>query len=155
MDACQGSYKTKPYDLRFFSAYYLLLRFLILLISATTESVFYVSLTTVVVIAGGTIFAVFQPYKIDKHNKFDVILMFTLLLFYTAFASTLIASNLDRSWSRTAVMFMIISIVHTFFVLAFLVLPQKLMDILMKVPSVLCMKKGDSSLSEISNMEER
>ena len=95
MDACQGSYKTKPHDLRFFSAYYLLLRFLILLTSANTEPAFYISVTTVVVIVGGNIFTIFQPYKNNWHNKLDIVIILTMVFFYTSCTGNAIASNFD------------------------------------------------------------
>ena len=88
MDAFQGSYKC---NLRFFSAYYLLLRFLILLTLAT-ESVFYLSSTAFLLIVSGIIFVAFQPYKISSHNKLDIAAIFTAVMFYTGIASYLIAS---------------------------------------------------------------
>ena len=39
MDAFQGCYKLEPYDVRYFSAYYLLLRVFILFLTATIRSI--------------------------------------------------------------------------------------------------------------------
>lgn len=71
MDAFQGSYKTEPYDLRYFSAYHLLLRFSLLFSTSYIVSSFFVQVSAFVLIISSFIFSVFQPYKNSSHNKVD------------------------------------------------------------------------------------
>lgn len=112
MDAFQGDYKS---NLRFFSAFYLLLRFLILL-TLITESVFFFSNSAFVLILGGIVFAAFQPYKISSHNRLDMIVIFTMVMFYTGIMSYLVAHMLDQHWrvlseTLVSVSFIIIAII--------------------------------------------
>ncbi len=119
MDAFQGGYKTRPYDLRIFSAYHLLLRFLILLTLAT-ESVFYLSSTAILLIVGGIVFAAFQPYKNSSHNKLTTIVLFTMVMFYTGISSSLIAEMLDPQWLTLSEALIVVSFI---FILAIAFVP--------------------------------
>lgn len=78
MDAFQGSYKTEPYDLRYFSAYYLLVRFILLFSMEEIASILYIPVMSVLMILFTVVFAAFQPYKNRSHNKIDIISMLLL-----------------------------------------------------------------------------
>ncbi len=162
MDVFQGRYKTQPYDLRYFSAYYFLLRFLILL-TLTTGSVFYLSSTSFLLIVGGIVFAVFQPYKNISHNKFDIIALFTMVMFYTSLASCLVASQMDRHWLTLSVIMIVVSVV---FLSAVALLPpvsfflsfRRMRSMIARVRSVACKQKTlrqDSSTSLLIDTLDR
>ena len=92
MDAFQRSYKTEPYNLKYFSAYYFLLRFLALLVMSTVASIFYFSVLAVLMIVAAVIFAIFQPYKINSHNKLDIVSLLLLALVYVSMGGNIISS---------------------------------------------------------------
>ena len=127
---------------RSFSAFYLLLRFLIYLAACSIASYFYVSITTLLIIVAVTIFVVFQPYKFDEYNRFDVIVMFSMALMYLAFLSTIVAASLDQYWFQTsriilgaALLFLSMIVLKPIF--SFLTSSQKLRPLFMKVKTVL------------------
>lgn len=102
MDAFQGSYKTHPHDLRYFSAYYLFVRYLLLQLISTIQSLYFVPVILLVMVLSIIVFTVFQPYKKNSHNKLDIIAMATMALVYTAFVSNIISSFLDVTWLHTS-----------------------------------------------------
>ena len=73
MDAFQGSYKIEPYDLRYFSAFYLLLRFLFLIITELMPSSVVIPTLAITMLLSALIFALFQPYKKSSQNRLDII----------------------------------------------------------------------------------
>ena len=84
MDTFQGCYRTHPRDLRYFSAFYLLLRVFLLVqwyifFSDTTE---YTS--GILSLAGAAAIAVFQPYKVKAHNKVDVVLLLLMATYFNS-----------------------------------------------------------------------
>lgn len=102
MDAFQGSYRTEPWDLRCFSAYYLLLRFLLLFVAEYIVSRFSVPVSAFVMLLSVFIFTLFQPYKNLSHNRVDIALMLLLSLFYVGFTADIIGSSIDYQWLSTA-----------------------------------------------------
>ncbi len=98
MDAFQGSYKTEPYDLRYFSAYYLLFRFALLLLSSIIKSLFFVPATLLLMLLGTATFSVIQPYKNRLHNQIDIIALSLLALFYSAYSADVFASYINFRW---------------------------------------------------------
>ena len=102
MDAFQGSYRIEPYDLRYFSGFYILLRFLIVFTSMTTGSIFYMPLTATILILGALPFLMFEPYKNRLHNKLDIFLILFLALVFVEFVTNFITYLLDPLWLPTA-----------------------------------------------------
>ncbi len=84
MDAFQGIYRTNPVDLRYFSAYYLLIRFILQFLSAYFQSFFILSITTVVLIISSIVFVVVKPYKNMLHNQIDILCWLLLTLSYAS-----------------------------------------------------------------------
>ena len=101
MDAFQGCYKIEPYDLRYFSAFHLLLRFLLLLLIAILRTPFLFPAAACLMLAASMIFALFRPYRNDFHNVLDVIAMMLLALFFIAVTASILAYNLDGYWGTT------------------------------------------------------
>ena len=81
MDAFQGSYKIEPYDLRYFSAFYLLLRFLFLIITELMLSFFVIPTLAFTMLLSAFIFIIFQPYKKTSQNRLDITFMLLVTLF--------------------------------------------------------------------------
>jgi hypothetical protein len=160
MDAFQGGYKLTPRDLRFFSAYYLLLRFVILFTTGCIASVFSFTSSAFLVIVGGIIFAAFQPYKNDHHNRFDLLILLSMALLYTSLSSNIIAGILDQYWITLSSIIIGVSI--TILVIVTLVPAislslSKVKFVFVKLQSVLCAKKmqrEDSSTSLLISRDE-
>ena len=82
MDAFQGSYKLEPRDLRYFSAFYLLLRLLMLAhveLFLSPQS-FYIS--GILSLAAAAIIAICQPYKVNTHNTVDSVLLVLMGVYF-------------------------------------------------------------------------
>jgi hypothetical protein len=75
MDAFQGSYRIQPRDLRYFSAFYLLMRFLIILQLYIVHSRFRFFTSGMLFLLSAAVVIVFQPYKVRAHNTADSVLM--------------------------------------------------------------------------------
>ena len=71
MDAFQGCYKTHPQDLRYFSAFYLLMRVILMLQVQLFHSSLMLYTSGILSLMGAAIIALFQPYKQHVHNKLD------------------------------------------------------------------------------------
>ena len=110
MDAFQGSYKIEPYDLRYFSAFYLLLHFLFLIITELMLSFFVIPTLAFIMLLSALIFAIFQPYKKTSQNKLDIAFMLLVTLFFVAFTAEILASYLDTCWLAAAGALLIISV---------------------------------------------
>ena len=94
MDAFQGSYRTRPCDMRYFSAFYLLLRFLFLLQLHMLASHQAFVASGMLFFLTAAIVTVFQPYKVRAHNTADTVLMILVgitfvINFYTAYGVVL------------------------------------------------------------------
>ena len=81
MDAFQGSYRTKPYDMRYFSSFYIFARLFLLLMISFIHTylqvcIFYVAVFVLL----GIIVVIAQPYRVSSHNYLDIVttLMSTL-----------------------------------------------------------------------------
>ena len=98
MDAVQGSYKTKPVDLRYFSAFYSFLRFLcqIAVISFKTMTIF--PIITLILMVSSLIFAVVQPYKDRNHNRLDLVCLLLATFFYASCTLMMLTFYLDITW---------------------------------------------------------
>ena len=112
MDAFQGSYKIEPYDMRYFSAFFLSIRFLFLLIAYATASVIFAPFIFIItLLLGIVIFALFQPYKKSSQNKVDIFVMFLLTLMIVTFSADTSTSYLDSHWLAAANICVSISLV--------------------------------------------
>ena len=146
MDAFQGSYKTEPWDLRYFSAYYIALRFLILLMMEYYASVFHVPVLSFVLVISAIIFAAFQPYKKVSHNRFDIVSILLLALFYMGYTADIIASYLDLHLLTTAqIMFTGSAVAITFYYLLML-LPFKTLKGLVTKLLLKCRQRNKSEI---------
>ena len=73
MDAFQGTYKTYPRDMRYFSAYYFFLRFILLFIAGYEVSIFTLPLTLVALLLSIMVLIIFQPHNKDVNNRIDTL----------------------------------------------------------------------------------
>ena len=108
MDAFQGSYKTEPHDLRYFAAWYLLLRFLFLLFFGLFHSILSMTTASVIMILGALSVAILKPYK-NNHNTRDILLLLSAALFYLSMATNVGASFMDYKHLAFAQCLMILS----------------------------------------------
>ena len=85
MDAFQGSYRIEPRDLRYFSAFYPLLRILMLVQFQIfpSKSILYTS--GILSFASAAIVAMFQPYKVMVHNTIDSILLTLMGIYFVSY----------------------------------------------------------------------
>ena len=98
MDAFQGSYKTEPWDLRYFSGFYLLLRFLALLTTEGIASVVYLPTIANLMVVAALIIGMFEPYKTSFHNKMDMFILLCVSVLYSCGTADVMAFYLDWSW---------------------------------------------------------
>ncbi len=98
MDAFQGSYKTEPYDLRYFSAYYQFFRFMLILLAIISMSRFYIPLSAILLTVAALVFFLFQPYKNNNHNIIDIVSMILAALFYMLFTADMFSLHIDPYW---------------------------------------------------------
>ena len=84
MDAFQGCYRTHPQDLRYFSAFYLLLRILLLVqwYIFHTKMLYSSGIISLVAAAAVTFF---QPSKVKAHNTRDVLLILLMGIFFLSY----------------------------------------------------------------------
>ena len=73
METFQACYKLKPYDCRYFSALYLLLRIINLAIFSITTSPFYYFLSGALFSGASLLVAIVRPYKQQAWNVFDAV----------------------------------------------------------------------------------
>ena len=86
MDAFQGSYRTEPRDMRYFSAFYLLLRVLMIIQFSMYSSVTAFYTQGILSLATSAAVALCQPYRVSVHNTRDSVLMLILgTLFLSAY----------------------------------------------------------------------
>ncbi len=98
MDAFQGCYRLEPYDMRFFSAYYIFLRVFILFLTATIHSIFMFSATTLCLVLNALLVNFIQPCRSQTHNKMDGLAMSMLAFFYVSLLAMLTTFYLDIYW---------------------------------------------------------
>ena len=145
MDAFQGSYKIEPYDMRYFSAFYLLLRFLFLIIAEVMASFFFIPTLAITMLLSALIFAIFQPYKKTSQNRSDIAFMLLVALFFITVTTDVLASYLDTHWVTTAKVLITLSVTFIFLYLismfAWLIFYRILKTLYLKI-----MNRGSSGL---------
>ena len=109
MDAFQGSYKIKPHDYRYFSAYYLLLRIILLSQIQLFPSDFFFYTSGIVIIISAVGYIVFQPYKVNAHNKIDSILLLFLALYFISIHE--LKASLSPNQRMIALLFITLSVI--------------------------------------------
>ena len=101
MDAFQGTYRTHPRDMRYFSAYYFFLHFILLFITECEVSIFTLPLTLVVLILSIMVLIVFQPHNKDVNNRIDTLSIIMMILFF-AIRNMLISTFLLDPYKNNA-----------------------------------------------------
>ncbi len=101
MDAFQGSYKIKPYDTRYFSAWYLLLRFLFLLFMGYFTSVLTFLAASLLMTVGALSVVIVRPYKNSCSNTQDIVLLWSAALIYLLAGADIAASLVDYTHLHT------------------------------------------------------
>ena len=85
MDAFQGCYRTNPWDLRSFSAFYLLLRILLVVQWYIFFSNTMLYTSGMLSLTGAAVVAIFQPYKVKIHNTADAVLLLLLGSYFLSY----------------------------------------------------------------------
>ena len=94
MDAFQGSYRIEPRDLRYFAAFYLLLRMLVIIQAHIFQSLLMLFSSGILFFASAATVALFQPYKVETHNTIDsVLMMLTGVYFVGYYCNTLVVNH--------------------------------------------------------------
>ena len=121
MDAFQGSYRTEPHDMRFFSAFYLLVRISILIQTMLFPSTLKLFTSGILSLASAGVVAIFQPYKVKGHNTMDSIWMLLMGGYFISYHEVLILTALGygKQWVLAAVI-NVLSIVCLLIMLVFL-----------------------------------
>ena len=110
MDAFQGYYKFEPYDCRYFSGFYLVLRIIVLFMFFFIKSGFIVVVLGIATMIPFTaLFAIARPYKKDIYNTIDLIFLLVLILVCFGGASISLCS-LDRDYLLFANAMLILSL---------------------------------------------
>ena len=111
MDTFQGSYKIEPYDLRYFSSFYLLLRFLFLITVKLTPFSFVIPTLAITMLLNALIIVIFRPYKRSSQNRLDIAFMVLIALLFVALTADILASYIETHWLTTAAVLVTLSAV--------------------------------------------
>ena len=104
MDAFQGSYRIEPHDLRYFSAFYLLLRMLILLQPSIFQSTLSFLASGLLSFASAAIIAIFRPYKVSKHNTVDSVMLMFMGIYFVGYHAQFSLNYEDKTLCTIAEM---------------------------------------------------
>ena len=85
MDVFQGSYRTRPRDMRYFAAFYLFLRVLMLAQWQIFLSYQMLYMSGIISIAAAAMVTLFQPYSISQHNSIDSVLLTLMGVYYISY----------------------------------------------------------------------
>ena len=95
MDAFQGSYRTQPRDMRYFSAFYLFLRMLMLAQPQIFPSTLFFFTSGILSLASAAAVTIFQPYKVKSHNTMDSVLMLLMGIYFITYHEVIVLTSLD------------------------------------------------------------
>ena len=110
MDAFQGHYKLKPYDCRYWAAFYLFLRIVALVLFAATRSGLFIAIGGIMLIPVIVLFAIIRPYRETVYNVVDIVLL--LAFVQTSFSTTgILLSILNRQFQGFAILMLGIGLV--------------------------------------------
>ena len=133
MDAFQGSYRIEPHDLRYFSAFYLLLRMLILLQPQIYQSTLSFLASGLLSFASAAIIAIFQPYKVSKHNTVDSVMLMLMGIYFFGYHAQFSLNYEDKTLCTIAEMTSIVlCLVYFLFLLAWKLFGGKLQAVVKK-----------------------
>ena len=135
MDAFQGCYKFEPYDCRYFSGFFLVLRILGLLSFYFTKSWYFFIVNGIMAIPVTAFLAIVRPYKKDLFNVIDIIFLLVFILFCLGAVS--IAPCSPRwSYELFAYSVLILSLVfapiYAFIVTVYMIVPKSVITYLKK-----------------------
>ena len=94
MDAFQGSYRTQPRDMRYFSAFYLFLRMLMLAQPQIFPSTLFFFTLGILSLVSAAAVTIFQPYKVKTHNVIDAVLMLLMGAYFLSYFAKYVLSLL-------------------------------------------------------------
>ena len=122
MDAFQGTYRTHPRDMRYFSAYFFFLRFVLLFIAGYEVSLATLPLTLVVLLLSVMVLVVFQPHNKSVSNRLDILSITMVILFFVLRCMLAITFYLDPyKLSISIGVFFISAVIFTlYFIILFL-----------------------------------
>ena len=151
MDAVQGCYRTTPVDLRYFSAFYLVLCFLCQILIMFFKTMAILPITTLILMVSSLIFAVVQPYKDRNHNRLDLVCLLLATLFYASATSMVLILFIDKSRIIAADVIFALTFLSIFvlyiFMLLYIIFGHSLKNILKQV----CLSFKYSSFSFLMN----
>ena len=105
MDAFQGSYRTQPRDMRYFSAFYLFLRILIIAQAQIFMSSVMIFTSGILSLASAAAVVTFEPYKVKTHNTIDTVLMLLMGTYFLCYYADhlLLALGYKHQWIYIAI----------------------------------------------------
>ena len=110
-DTFQGSYKIEPYDLRYFSSFYLLLRFLFLITAKLTTLSFVIPTLAITMLLNALIIVIVRPYKRNSQKWSNIAFMLLIVLLFVALTADILASYIETHWLTTAAVIVTLSAV--------------------------------------------
>ncbi len=138
MDAFQGSYKTSPRDMRYFSALYMLLRFIMLAHAVIHPSPQTLYISGCLSLVTAAIITLFQPYKVSAHNAIDSILLLLMGVYFISCNEAFLLASLHYGpqWTFASVL-QVISLLpillYLFLLLIWKLLQSKILALLKAV----------------------
>ena len=109
MDVFQGNYRTQPRDLRYFSAFYLFLRFIFAFSIMFIHSIVWLPLNCGIILLSALVVSLFQPYKNSRHNQCDVVFLLELAFICVSYTALVISSAQAKRWLGLSQLFAISS----------------------------------------------
>ena len=120
MDIFSGCYRTRPFDCRYFSAVYLIIRIINLITFSLTLSRYYYPFAATLSLLVAMIITVVQPYRNHIYNKLDTCLLLTFTFGYIA--ATAYALSPIEKMNTTLVVMMILTCISLLSYLASLII---------------------------------
>ena len=96
MDAFQGTYKIKPYDMRYFAAVYFFQRIMFFSLMSFFTSIACISAAGIILLFTAVVVIVFQPYKKPIYNQFDAFFLTSSSMCHLVFCVLYISGKQDH-----------------------------------------------------------
>ena len=122
MDSFHGCYEDTSHDYRHFAALYLAVRFLNLLMASVFSFTLYLPAAALVFVIALALVAKFQPYKNNRNNVVDIILLFMTINGFISFTMYNVGRFMFPKWSITIIGGISILIIIGYMVFRILVL---------------------------------
>ena len=103
MDAFQGSYRTQPHDMRYFSAFYIFLRMLMVAQPHVFPSYIMLFTSGILSLTSAAAVTIFQPYKVKSHNTMDSVMMLLMGINFLCYFGSILLKSLGRRHQRNMV----------------------------------------------------